>query len=255
MLQVKKVSCYFGGLIALDNISLQVKEGELVGLMGPNGAGKTTLFNIISNFISPAKGNVYLKGEDITNLPSYQITKKGLVRTFQNIRIFEHLSTLENIEVAVPEGEKIGFWQGIFPTSKTRSINQLVRKRATKCLESVGLSHLIKGYARFLTFGQQRLLAIARALACQPEILLLDEPSAGLNQDETLALSGVIQQINQGKVAIFIIEHDIGMLMNLAQRIIVLDKGKKIMEGTSDEVKEEEKVLKAYFGKRKKCFV
>jgi len=231
LLQVKQISRFFGGLIALEDVSLEIKEGELVGLMGPNGAGKTTLFNIINNFIPPTKGSVYFKGEEITGLPPHEITKKGLVRTFQNVRVFEHLDVLENVEVAVPENERI------------------------ECLKIVGLSHLARRSSSSLTFGQQRLLGIARALACRPQILLLDEPSAGLNKYETMALFKVIQEIHAKKVAIFIIEHDIGMLMDLAQKIIVLDKGRKIMEGTPDEVKGEEKVLEAYFGRKKKCLV
>lgn len=255
MLQVKGVSCFFGGLVAIDNVSLEVGNRELVGLMGPNGAGKTTLFNIINSFIHPARGKVYLKGEDITGLPTHQITKRGLVRTFQNIRIFEHLNVLGNVEVGVPESKRTGFYQTLFFASKVRLIDKFVRERAIRCLEVVGLSHLAQKGVSSLTFGQQRLLGIARALACEPEILLLDEPSAGLNQDETLALSGVIQEIHRDGVAIFIIEHDIGMLMNLARRIIVLNKGKKIMEGTPDKIREEDKVIQAYFGRKRKCLV
>jgi len=255
LLQVKQVSRFFGGLIALEDVSLEIKEGELVGLMGPNGAGKTTLFNIINNFIPPTKGSVYFKGEEITGLPPHEITKKGLVRTFQNVRVFEHLDVLENVEVAVPENERIGLWQSMFPLPKTRLISEFIKNRAIECLKIVGLSHLARRSSSSLTFGQQRLLGIARALACRPQILLLDEPSAGLNKYETMALFKVIQEIHAKKVAIFIIEHDIGMLMDLAQKIIVLDKGRKIMEGTPDEVKGEEKVLEAYFGRKKKCLV
>jgi len=255
VLQVKKVSRFFGGLVAVDNVSLKIGEGELVGLMGPNGAGKTTLFNIINSFISPTKGSIYFKGENITGLPPHKIARKGLVRTFQDIRIFEHLSVLENVEVAVPENEEVGFWTNLFPTSKARLIQRSVKEKAMGCLELVGLSHLAERDVSSLTFGQQRLLGIARALAQRPQILLFDEPSAGLNHSETLALSGVIQEIHKKGVAIFIIEHDIGMLMNLARRIIVLDKGKKIMEGTPDQIKEEDKVIEAYFGRNKRCLV
>jgi len=214
MLQVRGVSCHFGGLVALDDVSLRIEEGELVGLMGPNGAGKTTLFNIISGFIHPTKGNVYFKGEKITHLSPHVITRKGLVRTFQDVRIFNHLNATQNVEVAVP-----------------------------------GRS------ASSLTFGQQRLLGIARAVALKPQILLLDEPSAGLNQDETDTLSETIRRIHRKEVTIFIIEHDIGMLMSLAQRIIVLNRGRKIMEGSPEEVREEKLVIEAYFGGRKKCLV
>ena len=253
MLQVRGISCRFGGLVALDNISLEVKRGELVGLMGPNGAGKTTLFNIINNLVSPTTGGVWFEEEEITGLPPHEITRRGLVRTFQNVRVFEHLNVLENVEVAVPENNKTGFLQNIFAFSKIRLSDRFIKDKASECLKMVGLASFSLRSSSSLTFGQQRLLGIARALACKPKILLLDEPSAGLNREETLALSRVIEKIHQKKIAIFIIEHDIEMLMSLVQRIIVLDKGRKIMEGTPDEIKGEEKVLKAYFGRNRGC--
>jgi len=254
MLKVKGISCYFGGVAALINVSLRVGDNELVGLMGPNGAGKTTLFNVISNFVSPAKGKVYLKGEEITHLPPYNIVKKGLARTFQDVRVFNHLTVLENVEIAVPKSRDISFWRGIFPTFNGELIKRFVKNAAIECLELVGLSNLRNKSSQSLTFGQQRLLGIARALALRPYILLLDEPSAGLNKNETNALLEVIRKIHKRNIAILIIEHNINMLMRLAQRIVVLDRGKKIVEGTPDEVREEEAVMKAYFG-REKCLV
>lgn len=255
MLQVKEISHRFGGLVALDNVSLKIEEGELVGLMGPNGAGKTTLFNIISGFISPTKGDVYLRGEKITDLSPHLITQKGIVRTFQDVRVFEHLSVVENVEVAVPEGRNAGLWRGIFPTLKTRLIKEFIRERAMECIRLVGLSSVATGNATSLTFGQQRLLGIARAVASKPKILLLDEPSAGLNQDETATLSEVIRKIHAKGVTIFIIEHNIGMLMNLVRRIIVLDRGRKIIEGTPEKVREEKLLIEAYFAGRRRCLV
>ena len=252
MLKVKGISCYFGGVAALVNVSLTVGDKELVGIMGPNGAGKTTLFNVISNFVSPAKGKVYLKEEEITHLSPYIIVRKGLARTFQDVRVFNHLTVLKNVEIAVPENRSIGFWRGIFPTFKGKLINRFVKNVAIECLELVGLSDLQNKSSQSLTFGQQRLLGIARALASRPYILLLDEPSAGLNQNETNALLEVIRKIHGRNIAILIIEHNISMLMRLTQRIVVLDRGKKIMEGTPNEIREEEKVMKAYFG-RKEC--
>lgn len=254
MLQIKKVSCLFGGLAAIDDVSLSIEEGELVGLMGPNGAGKTTLFNIIHNFVSPTQGDVYLKGEKITGLFPHEVTRKGIVRTFQNVRIFEHLNVIQNIEVAVPIAGRLSFWQELLPVNRGKWAKRFIRKRAVNCLEMVGLCSVAEKNVSSLTFGQQRLLGIARAIAADPKILLFDEPSAGLNQDETFALCGVIQQINREGVAVFIIEHDIGMLMNIAHRIIVLSKGKKIMEGTPGQVKREDKVMQAYFGRKKECF-
>jgi len=253
MLQVENISCRFGGLVALDNVSLEVKKKELVGLMGPNGAGKTTLFNIITGFISPTSGKVYLKGEDITNLPPHLITRRGLARTFQNVRVFEHLNVLQNVEVAVSEGERVGLLSALFPTSFSRHIKRYVKDRAYECLKLLGLESFAKKDATSLTFGQQRLLGIARAIASNPKILLLDEPSAGLNQNETFFLSSAIKRICREGTSIFIIEHDIDMLMDVAQRIIVLDRGKKIAEGTPDKVREEELVLQAYFGRRRRC--
>jgi len=218
--------------------------------MGPNGAGKTTLFNIISGFISPNRGKVYLKEEEITSLSPYLIARRGLVRTFQDARAFNHLTVLENIEVAIPHNGGIDFRKKIFPFFESKLVNKFIRIKAREYLELIDLSNLQNKSARSLTFGQQRLLGIARALACQPSILLLDEPSAGLNQDETNALMRVIKEIHKKNMTIFIIEHNIGMLMNLAERTIVLDKGKKIMEGTPEEIKKEETVLEAYFGRK-----
>lgn len=215
-------------------------------MMGPNGAGKTTLFNIISGFISPDRGRVYLRGEEITSLSPYIIARKGLVRTFQDARTFERLTVLENIEIAIPRRRNSVF--------ASKSIGKFIRTRAKEFLELIGLSKLQERSAASLTFGQQRLLGIARALASEPDILLLDEPSAGLNQEETSALLKVIKEIHRKGITIFIIEHNIGMLMRVAERIIVLDKGRKIMEGAPEEVKREEKVLEAYFG-RKRCLI
>ncbi len=255
MLQVKSVSCQFGGLKVLNRVTLEVNQGELVGLMGPNGAGKTTLFNIISGFLTPVEGEIYLKGERITYLPPHLITRKGLVRTFQNVRIFKHLSVIENVEVAIPQSHEIGLLRGLFPTPKTKTIRQLVKEKALEYVHLVGLSQVALRNADSLTFGQQRLLGIARAIALAPEILLLDEPSAGLNRKETEALSEIIKKIHSKGVTIFIIEHDISMLMDLAQRIIVLDRGKKITEGSPEKIKEEKTVIEAYFGERRKCLV
>lgn len=255
MLKIRGIFCHFGGLVALDNVSLDIGEKELVGLMGPNGAGKTTLFNIISGFIPPTRGNVYLKGEKITGLPPHIITRKGLVRTFQNVRIFEHLSVIENVEVAVPESRELGIFKEIFPTSKIKGMKKLIKERAFECISLTGLKDMAFKDARSLTFGQQRLLGIARAVASRPQILLLDEPSAGLNEEETWTLSSIIKRIYQRGVTIFIIEHDIPMLLGLTQRIIVLDKGRKIMEGPPEKIKEEKLVIEAYFGGENRCLV
>ena len=255
MLRIREVFHRFGGLIALNNLSLEINQGELVGLMGPNGAGKTTLFNIITGFISPVSGSVYLEGEEITHLSPHVITQKGLVRTFQDVRVFEHLTVVENVEVAIPEGRGIGLLGGIFPTLKTKFIKEFVKEKAMEYIGMVGLSSVAGKRPDSLTFGQQRLLGIARAIALRPKMLLLDEPSAGLNQDETIILSEVIRKIHLKGVTIFIIEHDIGMLLDLAQRIVVLDRGKKIMEGTPEKIRGEKSVIEAYFGKKRKCLV
>ena len=253
MLEVKGVSRYFGGLVALEDVFLEVREGEIVGLMGPNGAGKTTLFNVITNLIPPSKGEVYFKREKITGLAPHEVARKGIVRTFQNVRVFEHLTVLENVEVAVPENNRTGFLQVMFPFFKLNSLNGFIEEKAYTYLKIVGLAHLARKNSSSLTFGQQRLLGIARALACEPEFLLFDEPSAGLNRQEISELLKVIENIHQRGTTIFIIEHNIGMLMSLAQRIIVLDRGKKILEGTPERIREEKKILDIYFGRREKC--
>jgi len=250
MLQIENICCHFGGLIALDNVSFQVKEKEVVGLMGPNGAGKTTLFNIITSFLPPTKGKICFKGKEITHFKPHEIIRKGLSRTFQDIRIFEHLTVRENVEVAVPESREIGLWTGMFPTSGKKLILERIRSKALESLRWVGLSEMRERTASSLNFGQQRLLGIARALSCQPDILLLDEPSSGLNPSETDLLTEIIKRIQRKGIAFLVIEHDIRMLMNLVGRLIVLDRGRKIMEGSPQEVREEKAVIEAYFGKK-----
>jgi branched-chain amino acid transport system ATP-binding protein len=250
MLQIENVCCHFGGLIALDDVSFQVKEDEMVGLMGPNGAGKTTLFNVITSFLPPTKGRICFQGKEITHLKPHEIIRKGLARTFQDIRIFEHLTVRENVEVAVPESREIGLWAGMFPTSGKKLILERIRSKALESLGWVGLSEMRERKASSLNFGQQRLLGIARALSCRPDIVLLDDPSSVLNPCETDLLVEIIKRIQRKGVAFLVIEHDIRMLMNLVGRLIVLDRGRKIMEGTPREVREEKAVIEAYFGKK-----
>lgn len=248
LLKVKGLTKRFGGLAANNDISLEVPQGSLFAVIGPNGAGKTTFFNMVSGFLSSTAGSIEFDGRDTTKVPQYDIAAMGLVRTFQLVQLFKGMSVAENVEVGCHLATRGGVAASLFRPSWFRKQEVEVRERAHELLEFVGLSAQADLDAELLPYGQQRLLEVARALAAQPKMLLLDEPAAGLNTQETEGLAQIIQKINAQGTTVLLIEHDVALVTRIAHRIAVLDFGKKIAEGTPDEIKAHPEVIAAYLG-------
>ena len=248
LLRVKGLTKRFGGLAANNDIDLEVPQGSLFAVIGPNGAGKTTFFNMVSGFQSSTAGSIEFDGRDITKVPQYEIAAMGLVRTFQLVQLFKGMSVAENIEVGCHLATRGGVAASLFRPSWFRKQEIEVRERAHELLEFVGLSAQAELDSELLPYGQQRLLEVARALAAKPKMLLLDEPAAGLNTQETEGLAHIIQKINAQGTTVLLIEHDVALVTRIAHRIAVLDFGKKIAEGTPDEIKAHPEVIAAYLG-------
>ncbi|MHB9929022.1 ABC transporter ATP-binding protein [Clostridium botulinum] len=238
ILEVKDLNINFGGITAIDNLKFSVKKGEILGVIGPNGAGKTTLYNTITGIYKPSKGDIFLNNKKITGTKPYKISRLGIARTFQNIRLFNSLTVLENILVG--------------RVSKLKKLVKLnpYMKEIFDILEVVGLEKVINNMASDLPYGQQRKVEIARALALSPKVLLLDEPAAGMNNYEKQDLKNLINILREDfNITVLIIEHDMGVIMDLCDRILVLDYGKKIAEGSPEEISNDANVIKAYMGK------
>ncbi|MGV8080879.1 MAG: ABC transporter ATP-binding protein [Syntrophales bacterium] len=254
ILETKNLTMNFGGIKALDRVDLEVRQGEICALIGPNGAGKTTFFNCITGIYPPSEGDIFIsppagKRKRINGLPVHGVTARGLARTFQNIRLFPDMTVLENVMVGRHCRTKAGVLGAVFRDRGTRSEEKAVVTRSYSILERIGLADTANTLARNLPYGDQRRLEIARALATEPFLLLLDEPAAGMNPRETEALEELILRIrNEEKIAILMIEHDMRMVMSISNRIFVLDYGKKIAEGTAAEIWENPVVIKAYLG-------
>jgi branched-chain amino acid transport system ATP-binding protein len=248
LLKVKGLTKRFGGLAANNDISLEVPQGSLFAVIGPNGAGKTTFFNMISGFLSSTAGSIEFDGRDVTKVPQYDIAAMGLVRTFQLVQLFKGMSVAENVEVGCHLATRGGVAASLFRPSWFRKQEVEVRERAHELLDFVGLSAQADLDSELLPYGQQRLLEVARALAAKPKLLLLDEPAAGLNTQETEGLAHIIQKINAQGTTVLLIEHDVALVTRIAHRIAVLDFGKKIAEGTPDEIKAHPEVIAAYLG-------
>ena len=248
LLELNHVTKKFGGLTAVNDISLSIEAGQVSAIIGPNGAGKTTLFNLISGFLDPTEGSVSFNGEKITGLPVEVVAAKGLVRTFQLVQLFPELTALGNVRAGSHLQSTGGVWSALLRGRHVREQATLVDTHARELLAFVGLGGRDDVGATELTYGQQRLLEVARALATKPRLLLLDEPAAGLNRDETNHLAKVIDEIVKCGITVLIIEHDMSLVMNIASKVIVVDFGKKIAEGTPQEVQQNSGVLDAYLG-------
>ena len=248
LLEGKNLTMVFGGLTALDSVDIHINKGEILGLIGPNGAGKTTLFNLLTGVYSPSRGSIYFKEREIKNLKPYQITRLGIARTFQNIRLFGEMSVLDNVIIGQHCRTKTGLFGAIFRPPAVREEEKRVKEKAMEILDFVGLADVYKEKAKNLPYGKQRRLEMARALATDPELILLDEPAAGMNPQETNELIELIEKINQMGKTVLLIEHDMKLVMEICQRIIVLDYGKKIADGPPEKVKNDERVIKAYLG-------
>ncbi|EST22914.1 ABC transporter ATP-binding protein [Streptomyces roseochromogenus] len=247
VLDARGVTMRFGGLTAVRNVDLTVGSGEIVGLIGPNGAGKTTFFNCLTGLYVPTEGEVRFK-DQVLPPKSFKVTAAGIARTFQNIRLFANMSVLENVLVGRHTRTKEGFWSAILRGPGFHRAEKASRERAMELLEFVGLAPKAEHLARNLPYGEQRKLEIARALASEPGLLLLDEPTAGMNPQETRATEELVLAIREKGVAVLVIEHDMRFIFNLCDRVAVLVQGEKLIEGDSATVQSDERVIAAYLG-------
>ncbi|WNS74844.1 ABC transporter ATP-binding protein [Bacillus sp. DTU_2020_1000418_1_SI_GHA_SEK_038] len=249
LLQVKEAGIQFGGLKAVQGFSMEINQGELVGLIGPNGAGKTTSFNLLTGVYVPTEGDILLEGKRLNGLPPYKVTRLGISRTFQNIRLFNELSVLDNVKVAYHSLAKHSIVSSIFRLPSHFSGEKEMEEKSIEFLKIFQLENFKDEMAKNLPYGQQRRLEIARALAAGPKLLLLDEPAAGMNPQETHELMELIAFIrNEFDLTILLIEHDMNLVMGICERIYVLDHGQLIAAGTPEEIRNHPKVIEAYLG-------
>jgi branched-chain amino acid transport system ATP-binding protein len=249
ILRLQAVVKRFGGLVAVDEVSFDVEAGQVFALIGPNGAGKTTLFNCVTGLYKPTSGQVVFEGRDITGARPHEAAQLGIARTFQNIRLFEYMTALDNVRVGQHCRMRARLWDSLFHTKRERREEAEVTERAMELLRFVGLERRAHAHARNLAYGQQRRLEIARALATRPRLLLLDEPAAGSNPQEKVELMLLVQRIVAEGVTVFLIEHDMKVVMGISKRIAVLDHGEKIAEGSPEEVRRDRRVIEAYLGR------
>ncbi len=248
LLRLDGVTRRFGGLVALDGVSLDVPAQGLSAVIGPNGAGKTTLFNIISGFMKPSEGRVRFEDQDITGHSPEANARRGLIRTFQLVQLFGDLTVLENVKIGLHLQTRGGLLAALLPNRRVRAQETEVDAEARRLLARCGLAEHAETLAAVVPYGQKRLLEITRALAAKPKLLLLDEPAAGLNRQETNGLAELLREIAAGGTAVLLIEHDMNLVMNVADRLAVLDFGRLIAEGKPDEVRRNPDVIAAYLG-------
>lgn len=248
MLRFNSISKMFGGLTALEDVSFAVKEGSITGIIGPNGAGKTTLFNIVTGLYSQTSGEVYLNEKNISFLNTERLAELGLVRTFQNVQLFGQMTVLENVMVGLHTQSNSGIFSCAFKLPRHFKEEKIIREKSMEWLKFTGMADLANIKAGNLSFGKSRLLEISRALAAQPRVILMDEPAAGLNTRETDELAFLIRRIRETGITVTLVEHDMDLVMDICDSIVVLNLGKKLAEGTPRQIQENPAVISAYLG-------